>query len=59
MTSQPDWQIITKGYQTMKYGQLIEYNMRNMHHKNHTQNAVGKQFPDPFIKHQNWASLDQ
>ena len=37
----------------MKYGQLIEYNMRNMHHKNHTQNAVGKLFPDPFIKHQN------
>ena len=37
----------------MKYGQLIEYNMRTIYHKNHTQNAVEKLFPDPFLKNQN------
>ena len=41
----------------MKYGQLIEYNMRTIYHKNHTQNAVEKLFPDPVLKNQNWAYL--
>ena len=31
---------------TIKFGQLIEYNMRNL--KNYTQNVVEKLFPDPF-----------
>ena len=33
----------------MKFGQLLEYNMRNIL-KDHTQNAVEKLFPDPFLK---------
>ena len=32
----------------MKFGQLIEYNMRKMFLKNHMQNVVEKLFPDPF-----------
>ena len=32
----------------MKFGQLIEYDVRN-----HTQNVAGKLFPDPFLKNQN------
>ena len=35
----------------MKFGQLIEYNMRNIFlKKNHTQNVAEKLFPDPFLK---------
>ena len=50
MTSQSRQQIITihifsnisrsKDNQTMKFGQLIEYKMRNFFLKNHTQNKV-------------------
>ena len=36
----------------MKFGQLIEYNMRHMFLKNHTQNAVEELFPDPLLKNQ-------
>ena len=64
MTSQPGYQTITmltlrrnisqsKGNQTMKCGQLIEYNMKNIFLKNHTQNVKQKLFPDPFLKNQN------
>ena len=42
-----------KGNQAMKFGQLIEYNMRNIFLKNHTQNTVEKLSPDPFLKSQN------
>ena len=53
MTSQPGKQTITihispniskrKSNQTMKFGQLIEYNMKNIFFlKNHTQNVVEK-----------------
>ena len=42
----------SKASQTMKYGQLIEYN-RNIFLKNHGQNVVQKLFPDPFLKNQN------
>ena len=35
----------------MKFGQLIEYNMRNIL-KDQTQNPVGKLFPDPFPESQ-------
>ena len=34
----------------MKFAQLIEYNMRNILLKNHTQNVVEKLFPGPFLK---------
>ena len=34
----------------MKFGQLIEHNMRNTFLKNHTQDVVEKLFPDSFIK---------
>ena len=34
----------------MKFGQLIEYNMRNIFLENHTQNVVEKLVPDPFLK---------
>ena len=32
----------------MKFGHLIEYNMRHIFLKNHTQNAVYKLFSDPY-----------
>ena len=39
----------SKGNQTMKFDQLIEYNMRNIFlEKSYTQNVV-KLVPDPFI----------
>ena len=57
MTSQNEQQIIkihllpnisrSKGNQTMKFGQLIEYNII-FFLKNHTQNLVKKLVPDPF-----------
>ena len=63
MTSQPGKQTIamhllpnisrSKGNQTMKFGQLAEYNMRNIFMKNHTQNVVEKLFSDSFLKNQN------
>ena len=34
----------------MKFGQLVEYNMRNIFLENHTQNLVEKLFPGPFLK---------
>ena len=42
----------SKGNQTKKFGQLIEYNMI-FFLKNHTQNMVEKLVPDPFVKSQN------
>ena len=41
----------------MKFGQLTEYNMRNIFLKSHTQNMVEKLVPDLFTKNQNWAYL--
>ena len=43
----------SKGNQTMKFGQLIERNMRTIFLKNHSENVVKKLFPDPFLKTQN------
>ena len=37
----------SKGNQTMKFGQLIEYNTRKLFLKNRTQNMTEKLFPDP------------
>ena len=63
MKSQPGKQTITihvllnisgsKDNQTMKSGQLIEYNKRKIFLKNHTQNVVEKLFRDTFLKSQN------
>ena len=43
---------ISKYNPTIKFGKLIEYNMRNIFLENHTQNV-----PDPFLKNQNSAYL--
>ena len=43
----------SKGVQKIKFGPLIEHNMRNIFVQNHTQNVVEKLFPDSFIKNQN------
>ena len=37
----------------MKFGQLIEYYMRNIFLENHTQNVMEKLFTEPFLKNQN------
>ena len=40
----------SKGNQAMKFGQLIEYNMRNIFlQKNHVQNDVGRLVPGLFL----------
>ena len=42
----------------MKFGHLIEYNMRNIFFlKNHADNVVEKLLPDSFLKNWNWAYL--
>ena len=41
----------------MKFGKLIECNMRTFFLKNHTQNAMEKQVSDLFLKNENWAYL--
>ena len=63
MTPQPGSQTIaihilpnisrSKDNQVLKFGQLIEYNMRNISVENHTQNVLKKLFPDPYLKNQN------
>ena len=64
MTLQPEKQTIakhilpnisrTKDNQTMKFDELIKYNMRNISFlKNRTQNVVKELFSDPFLKNQN------
>ena len=39
-----------KGNQGIKFGQLIEYNMRNIFLKKPHTNVVEKLIPDPFLK---------
>ena len=63
MTSQPGKQAITihtlpnisksKGNQTMKFGQLIEYNNRNIFLEKSCTNVVEKLFLGTFLKNQN------
>ena len=63
MTSQPGKQTIaihtlpnisrSKGNRRIKFGQFIEYNIRNIFFGKHTQNMFGKLFPDSFLKSQN------
>ena len=49
----------SKGNQAMKFGQLIENNMKNIFSDKifHTQNVVEKQFPDSFLNNQYCAHL--
>ena len=59
MTSQPGLQTIaihvlpkisqSKGNQTMKFGQLIEYNKRNIFFKNYAENEASRLVPDLFL----------
>ena len=67
MTSLTGKQIITvhillnitrnKVHQTMKFSQLIKYNVTNTFLINHTKNVVLKLVPDSFPKIQNYAYL--
>ena len=55
MTPQTRQQVITiligsNDNQTIKFGQLIEYNKKYFFLENRTQNLIEKVFPDPFIK---------
>ena len=43
----------SKGQQIIKFGQLIEYNMRNIFIEKYKQNVVEKLFRDPFLKNHN------
>ena len=47
----------SKGKQTKKLDQLIEYNMRNIFAEYNTQNALKKLFPEFYLKKRNWAYL--
>ena len=65
MTSQPEKQTIaiyilpnisrTKDNQTMKFGQLIEYNMGNTFLKNSYTMYGGETIPSPLLQNKNWA----
>ena len=67
MTSQTRQQIIiihilsnisrSKGNQTIKFGQLIEYNMENIFLEKLYTKCGGELVPGPFIKNQNEAYL--
>ena len=39
----------SKGKLTMKFGQLIEYNKRNIFLQNYTENEPGRLVPNPFF----------
>ena len=39
----------SKGNQTMKFGQLIEYDRRNIFSKNYAENEAGRVVPDLLI----------
>ena len=39
----------SKGNQTMKFGQLIRYNMRSFFFKTHTENKAGRLVSDFFL----------
>ena len=70
MTSQPGWQTIaihllpnisrSKDNQTMKFGQLIEYNMRNIFVEKSYTRCGGETISRPFSKKSKLSiSLDQ
>ena len=41
----------------MKFGQLIEYNMKNIFVEKSYTKCAGETNPDPYLKHKNWAYL--
>ena len=41
----------------MKFGQLIEYNMRNISDEKSYAKRAGETIPDPYLKNQNWVYL--
>ena len=41
----------------MKFGQLIEYNMRNIFVEKSYSKCAGETIPRPYLKNQNWAYL--
>ena len=47
----------TKGNQTMRFGQLIEYNIRNIFLEKSHPNCGGGTIARPFSKKENWAYL--
>ena len=61
MATQPGYQTIaihilpnisrSKGSQAMKFGHVIEYNMRNIFVEK-SQNVLEKLFADPYLKYQ-------
>ena len=60
MTSQPRKQTLqytnfstSREAKTMKFGQLIEYDMRNIFLEKLYTKCCGELFPDPFLKNQN------
>ena len=63
MTSQPGLQTMaihtlpnisrSKGNQTMKFGQLIEYNLRNIFVEKSYTKCAAELFPHPYLKYQN------
>ena len=67
MTFQPGKQTIwihilpniskSKDNQTMKFRQLIEHIIRNIFIEKSCTKMVNKQFPDSFLKNQNWTYL--
>ena len=70
MTSKPGQQAIgihilpnisrSKGNQAMKFGQLIEYNMRNIFVEKSNTKCAGETFPRPLSKKSKFSiSLDQ
>ena len=70
MTSQPGWQTIaihilsnilrSKGNQAMKFGQLIEYSMRNISVEKSYAKCAGETIPRPLSKKSKLSiSLDQ
>ena len=40
----------SKDNQTVKFGQLIKYNIRKIFLENHTQKVAEKLVPNPFLK---------
>ena len=46
-----------KRNQTMKFDQLLEYNMRNIFAKKSYTKYAGEIIPRPLSKNQNWAYL--
>ena len=43
----------SKENETMKFGELIEYNIRNIFLENHKQNMLEELFSDPCLINQN------